>query len=224
MKKNIVIGVLAVALAASLFFNFESTQDHKQFLTEMAKLDAQNDSLQKEIEVENILIENLELKEEELHYQLDHQKAKVVVVEKEVEVEKNKIDDLAEHQIVEFYNGRYPKDTLTNPLPVAQPVLIAAAKDLVELDGAKKIIAVKDSALTIQDSRLAVKDDIISKYVLKEDKYKTIISNQDIQINGWKGEYNKLELDHKKLKFKNKFTKVAAGVVVGGLVYMMVAQ
>lgn len=224
MKKNIVIGALAVALAASLFFNFESTQDHKQFLTEMAALDAQNDSLKLQIEVEDLIIENLEFKEEELHYQLDHQKAKVVVITKEVEIEKNKIDDLAEHQIVEFYNGRYPKDTLTNPLPVAQPVLIAAAKDLVELDGAKKIIAVKDSALTIQDSRLAVKDDIISKYVLKEDKYRTIISNQDIQINGWKGEYNKLELDYKKLKFKNKFTKVAAGVVVGGLVYMMVAQ
>lgn len=224
MKKNIVIGVLAVALVASLFFNFESTQDHKQFLTEMAKLDAQNDSLKSQIEAEDLMIETLEFKEEQLHYQLDHQKAKVVVITKEVEIEKNKIDDLAEHQIVEFYNGRYPKDTLTNPLPVAQPVLIAAAKDLVELDGAKKIIAVKDSALTIQDSRLAVKDDIISKYVSKEDKYKTIISNQDIQINGWKGEYNKLELNYKKLQFKNKFTRVAAGVVVGGLVYMMVAQ
>ena len=224
MKKNIVIGVLAVALAASLFFNFESTQDHKQFLTEMAKLDAQNDSLKTQIEAEDLIIETLEFKEEELHYQLDHQKAKVVVVEKEVEIEKNKIDNLSEHQIVEFYNGRYSKDTLTNPLPVAQPVLIAAAKDLVELDGAKKIIAVKDSALTIQDSRLAVKDEIIGKYVSKEDKYKTIIANQDIQINGWKGEYNKLELNYKKLQFKNKFTRVAAGVVVGGLVYMMVAH
>ncbi len=224
MKKNIVIGVLAVALVVSLFFNFEGSQEHKQFVADMAKIDAQNDSLKSQIAADDSIIVAMHEETNELDYKLSHQKAKVVVVEKEVEVEKNKIDNLAEHKLVEFYNNRYPQDTVTNPLPVAQPVLVSAAKDLVELDGAKKIIEVKDSTIALQETKLAVRDVIITKYESKEDKYKSIISNQDIQINSWKGEYNKLELDYKKLKFKNKFIKVAAGVVVGGLVYMMVAQ
>ena len=224
MKKNIVIGVLAVALAASLFFNFESTQDHKQFLTEMAKLDAQNDSLKTQIEADDIMIETLEFKEEDLHYQLDHQKAKVVIVEKEVEVEKNKIDNLSEHQIVEFYNGRYPKDTLTNPLPVAQPVLIAAAKDLVELDGTKQIIVLKDSTINTLEAKITVKDNIITGFENKESKYKLILTNKDKEIAGWEDQYNQIDLQLKKLKVKSKFQRIGSYIVIGGLGYLMLVK
>ena len=64
-----------------------------------------------------------------------------------IEIEKNAIDNLQEHQLVSFYNTRYPVDTITNPLPIAQPVLVSAAKDLVELDGAKQIIVLKNGKL-----------------------------------------------------------------------------
>jgi Fic family protein len=109
-------------------------------------------------------------------------------------------------------------------LPVAQPVLVEAAKDLAELDGAKEIISIKDSIITTQDTRIATKDTIISKYVSKEINFKKIITNQDTQIQGWKGQYTKLEFQNKKLKLQNKFTKIAAIVVVGGLSYMMLMK
>jgi hypothetical protein len=48
--------------------------------------------------------------------------------------------------------------------------------------------------------------------------------NQDTQIKDWKNQYNNLYLANQKLKMKNKFTKIGAGIVVGGLVYLMIAK
>jgi hypothetical protein len=50
------------------------------------------------------------------------------------------------------------------------------------------------------------------------------MTNQDTQIKDWKNQYNQLYLANQKLKFKNKLTKIGAGVVVGGLVYLMIAK
>ena len=36
--------------------------------------------------------------------------------------------------------------------------------------------------------------------------------------------FNALQLQNTKLKAKNKFTKIGAGLVVGGLVYLMIAK
>jgi hypothetical protein len=51
-----------------------------------------------------------------------------------------------------------------------------------------------------------------------------MLFNQDVQIKDWKYQFNALQLQNAKLKAKNKFTKIGAGLVVGGLVYLMVAK
>jgi hypothetical protein len=48
--------------------------------------------------------------------------------------------------------------------------------------------------------------------------------NQDTQIKDWKFQYNALQLQNAKLKAKNKFTKIGAGLVAGGLVYLMLVK
>ena len=50
------------------------------------------------------------------------------------------------------------------------------------------------------------------------------MTNQETQIKDWKNQYQTLYLQNQKLKFKNKITKIGAGIVVGGLVYLMVAK
>ena len=223
IKKVIIIAVLA-ALAVSLFKNFDQTKDHKKFLQEMAVIDHENDSLKAGIVAMDAQIDSLEYVDEVLTYKVEHQKTKVVKVIAYVDSAKVAIDSYSEQELVSSFNKRYPKDTVTNPLPIAQPVLVEAAKDLVELDGAKEIISIKDSIITTQDTRIATKDTIISKYISKETNFKKIITNQDTQIQGWKGQYSTLELQNKKLKLQNKFTKIAAMVVVGGLSYMMLMK
>ena len=102
--------------------------------------------------------------------------------------------------------------------------MVAAAKDLVELDGAKQIITIKDSVIALTEARVTGKDSVIAVFVKKEGTYKNIMFNQDTQIKDWKFQYNALQLQNTKLKAKNKFTKIGAGLVVGGLVYLMIAK
>ena len=68
------------------------------------------------------------------------------------------------------------------------------------------------------------KDSTINLYVTKEGRFKSIITNQDFKITEWSKQYNSLYLEHNKLKLKNKFTKIGAGVIIGGLIYMTIAK
>lgn len=224
MIKKVLLAVLVIGALVSVFFNYDQSKDHKKFLEEMAVIDHENDSLKADIAVMDAQIDSLEYVDEALTYQVEHQKTKIVKVIEKVDLAKAAVDTYTEHELITSFNNRYPKDTVTNPLPLAQPVLVEAAKDLAELDGAKEIISIKDSIITTQESRIATKDTIISKYISKETNFKKIITNQDTQIQGWKGQYSALELQNKKLKLQNKFTKIAAYVVVGGLSYMMLMK
>ena len=153
-----------------------------------------------------------------------HQKNKIKIVVKYVKVEKNKIDTYSETELVSSFNKRYPTDTTTNPLPIAQPVLIATAKDLVEFDGAKQELVIKDSIIILDEQRIANKDSIISVQDRKEINYNNIMVNQETQIKDWKFQYNVLQLENKKLKIKSKFIKIGTGLVIGGLTYMILVK
>jgi len=195
-----------------------------QFKTTQDSLAAAVDSMQLEIAKDDSAIAILDKKDDSLQYVIDHQKAKVKTIVKYIEVEKNNIDGFSNPELISSLNKRYPKDTVTNPLPVAQPVLVSVAKDLVELDGAKQIIIVKDSAINTLESQVSLKDTVISKYVSKEKSFRNIMMNQETQIKDWKFQYNVLQLENTKLKAKNKFTKIGAGLIAGGLVSLMLAK
>ena len=220
----IIFAVVAVLVGSLLFDKCGSNVEHKAFLSQMDSLHKVNDSLYGQIAKDDAVIDSLNEVDAVLSDKLAHQKTKVIKVVETVEVEKNKIDNLQEHQLVTFYNTRYPKDTITNPLPLAQPVLVSAAKDLVELDGAKQIIVLKDSSINTLEGKVVIKDSIIGKYANKELNYKSIILNKDKEITGWEGQYQKLELQYNKLKVKSKFQRIGSYIVIGGLAYLMLAK
>ena len=222
MKK--VLLVVGLAFIGYLLFNLGSIKTSSNFQAKLDSLDNQNDSLYAENAKDDSTIAKLTALDQELEYKLDHQKAKVIRIKEVVEIERNKIDNLSEQELVSYLNNRYPKDTVTNPLPVAQPVLVEASKDLAAYDGVKQELIVKDSVIAIQDSRIFFKDSTINLYVTKEGRFKSIITNQDFKITEWSKQYNSLYLEHNKLKLKNKFTKIGAGVIIGGLIYMTIAK
>jgi len=222
MKK--VILVVGLAFIGYILFDLGSMRASSNFQAKLDSLDKQNDSLYAENAKDDSTIAKLAALDQELEYKLDHQKAKVIKIKEVVEIERNKIDNLNEQELVSYLNKRYPKDTVTNPLPVAQPVLVEASKDLAAYDGAKQELVVKDSVIAIQDSRIFFKDSTINLYVTKEGRFKSIITNQDLKITEWSKQYNNLYLEHNKLKLKNKFTKIGAGVIIGGLIYMTIAK
>jgi hypothetical protein len=227
LKKSlpiIMFAVVTVLIGSVLFEKCGSNVEHKAFLAQVDSLHKVNDSLQIEIMNDNAVIDSLNYVDAVLTVKLDIAKKNVKVITKYVDSSKSAIDNYTEHQLVTSFNTRYPADTVTNPLPVAQPVLVAAAKDLVELDGAKQIITIKDSAITILETKVSNKDSVISKYISKEDKFRLILLNKDQEIAGWEGQYQKIELQYNKLKVKSKLQRIGSYVVIGGLAYLMIAK
>ena len=223
--KKIVLGILVFLLAAYIIFDkIKDVGLSKEFTQKQDSLVHAVDSMKLTLAVDSIKIDSLNQVDLTLIDQVKHAKGKVITIEKEVLFDQAKIDTYDEHQLVSSFNQRYPKDTMFNPLPLAQPVLISAAKDLVEFDGLKQILPIKDSVIALTESRVAGKDSVIAVYIKKEGTYKNIMTNQATQINDWKGQYNQLYLQNQKLKFKNKITKIGAGVIAGGLIYLMIAK
>ena len=220
----VIFAVVTVLVGGVLFEKCSSNVEHKAFLAQVDSLHKVNDSLQVEIAKDDAAIDSLNYVSEVLTDKLAHQKTRVIKIVETIEVEKNNIDNLQEYQLVSFYNTRYPADTVTNPLPLAQPVLVSAAKDLVELDGAKQIIVLKDSSIATLETKVAVKDSVITKYISKEDKFRLILTNKDKEIAGWEGQYQKLELQYNKLKVKSKFQRIGSYIIIGGLGYLMLAK
>jgi hypothetical protein len=221
---KVIIVVAIIAIGGVLFEKCSSNADHKAFLVEMDSLHKVNDSLFAEIKKDDAVIDSLNEVSEVLTYNIEHQKTKVIKIVETIEVEKNKVDTFTEHELVSSFNTRYPKDTITNPLPVAQPVLVAAAKDLVELDGTKEIIILKDSTISTLEAKVVIKDNIITGFENKENKYKTILINKDKEIAGWEDQYNQIDLQLKKLKVKSKFQRIGSYIVIGGLGYLMLVK
>ena len=224
MKKTILLIVAVLAIGYIIFDKIGDIGLTKEFTQKQDSLVATVDSMRLDIEKDNAVIDSLNYLDAVLTVKLDIAKKNVKIITKYVDSSKSAIDNYNEQELISSLNTRYPTDTVTNPLPVAQPVLVAAAKDLVELDGAKQIITIKDSVIALTEARVTGKDSVISVYVKKEGTYKNIMFNQDTQIKDWKFQFNALQLQNTKLKAKNKFTKIGAGLVVGGLVYLMIAK
>ena len=224
MKKAVLL-ILGVIVAAYIIFDkIDDASLSKEFLAKQDSLVHAVDSMKLDIAKDDAIIDSLEYVDNFLTYKVAYMRDHVKTVTKFVDSSKAAVDTYNEKELISYFNNRYPKDTVTNPLPIAQPVLVSTAKDLVELDGAKQIITIKDSVIALTESRVEGKDSVISIYIKKEGTYKNIITNQDFQIKDWKNQYNQLYLANEKLKFKNKITKIGAGIVVGGLVYLMIAK
>ena len=217
--------IFPLVIVALLFWIFTDKCNYSslssEFKVKQDSLVQAVDSLKVEIAKDDSIIFVLNELDAHLQEKLEEQKDKVKTIVKYVEIEKNKVDNYTEQELVSLFNKRYPTDTVSNPLPIAQPVLISAAKDLVELDGTKQTLIVKDDIIALNEERIATKDSVITVFISKEDKYKNIVSNQQIQIGDWKQQYNILKVENHKLKIKNKFVKIGAGIIIGGLTYTL---
>ena len=224
MKKLIFPILTLVLICFVIFEKCSDTVSDKAFTTQMDSLNHANDSLKVAIAKDDSVINELYILDAELNDKVLHQKTKVTTVIKYVESKKNLIDLMHDDEIVYFYNNRYPTDTTSTPIVVAKPVLVSSAKDLVELDGAKELLKIKDTIIGLDSSRLLVKDSVISKYQSKEVNFKTIIGNQDVQIKGWQKQYNVLKVENTKLKVKSKFQRIASYIIIGGLGYLTLVK
>ena len=222
MKKYILIVVAVLILGWLVFDKVKNVGLTEEFVVKQDSLVHVVDSLHGDNHQKELQIYALEELDYDLQDQLDSAKGKIKIITKWVDSSKKKVDTYTEQELVSSFNQRYPTDTVTNPLPLAQPVLVSAAKDLIELDGAKEEIIVKDDIIALNEQRIVGKDSVISLYVQKEFNYKNIVNNQQIQIDDWKDQYTTLKIQNTKLKVQARIGKIGAGLAIAGLTFLLV--
>ena len=138
--------IFPLVIVALLFWVFADKCNYSnlsnEFKVKQDSLVHAVNSLQEDIHQRDLEINALHELDNDLEIQLEEAKGKVKVITKWVDSSKKKVDTYTEQELVSSFNQRYPTDTVTNPLPLAQPVLVSAAKDLIKLDGAKEEIIV----------------------------------------------------------------------------------
>ena len=222
MKKYILIVIALLILGWLVFDKVKNVGLTEEFVAKQDSLVQVVDSLQEDIHQKDLEINALHELDYDLELQLEEAKGKVKIITKWVDSSKKRVDTYTEQELVSSFNKRYPTDTITNPLPLAQPVLISAAKDLIELDGAKEELVVKNDIIALNEQRIVGKDSTISLYVQKEANYKSIVNNQQIQIGDWKKEYNTLKIQNTKLKIQAQIGKIGAGLAIAGLTFLLI--
>jgi hypothetical protein len=221
--KNLAFVLVILALLAWIFVDKCNYNDlNINFKVKQDSLNVVVDSLKEDNHQKDLQIGALEELDHDLQYQLDHQKAKVITVTKWVDSSKGKVDTYSETELITSFNNRYPEDTITNPLPLAQPVLVSAAKDLIELDGAKQTLVIKDSIIALNEERIFVKDSTIIKYEEKDSNSKIMIALREKQIKDWQDQYSQLQVQNKKLKLRMQLSKIGAGLAIGGLTFLLI--
>jgi hypothetical protein len=221
--KNLAFVLVVLALLAWIFVDKCNYNDlNINFKVKQDSLNVVVDSLKEDNHQKDLQIGALEELDYDLQYQLDHQKAKVITVTKWVDSSKGKVDTYSETELITSFNNRYPEDTITNPLPLAQPVLVSAAKDLIELDGAKQTLVIKDSIIALNEERIFVKDSTIMKYEEKDSNSKIMIALREKQIKDWQDQYSQLQVQNKKLKLRMQLSKIGAGLAIGGLTFLLI--
>lgn len=195
-----------------------------EFTEKMDSLQRVNDSLIKENNLSDSLIEDLAAEDIRLNDIIDAQKASVQIIREIVIKEVEVIRDADSAAIAKFYNLRYPNQALASDTLISlnKPVLVEVAADLIKYDGAVKEIAIKDSIISSQDTRISLKDSTITLFKSKEANLNNIIGNKDLAIDEWTKQYKGLQLENKKLKLQSKFQKVATVLFAGGFAYMLI--
>lgn len=224
MKKALLV-IGAILLIAIILYQVNSKSNQAEsFRTTLDSLNKQNDSLEASIVSKDVIIDSLEVIDSALVDKLAHQKTKVITVTKFVDSSKSAIDTYTEQELISSFNKRYPEDTTNNLLALAQPVLKSAAKDLVELDGEKELSALKDSVITIQEERINNKDATIREYVSKEEDYKGIIVNKNVEIKTWADQYDQLQEENRKLRKRSKMHKIISSILAGTLTLSLIIK
>ena len=224
LQISIALVIIALVFVGYGMFSIGSIKVEDSFKVELDRLNNVNDSLTTKNEEDSYKIAELQVQDSIFKYNISRKKTRTVVIDRWVDSSKERIDTYSEHELVSSFNKRYPTDTVTNTLPVAQLVLASTAKDLIELDGAKEELGIKDSVIAIQESRITLKDSTIKLYINKEERYKATIGNKEQAIAEWTKQDGILNLTYKKAQVKSKFQKIGSYIIIGGLSYTLLSK
>ena len=112
------------------------------------------------------------------------------------------------------------QDTIKIPSPVAKQIV----KDLVSGDSAKAELKLCNEHVTLLESKITLKDSIISGHVQKGIMYEDRIKNEQLKFDAQGLWVKDLQKQNKKLKVKLTFTKIVGAAVAGTLTYLYITK
>jgi len=112
------------------------------------------------------------------------------------------------------------QDTVKIPTPVAKQI----ARELVGCDSTKAMLELTKEQLTLTESKIVLKDSIISNYVQKGIMYEERIKNEQLKFDTQGKFVDILRNQNKKLKVKLLFTKITYSAIIGGLTYLYITK
>lgn len=118
--------------------------------------------------------------------------------------------------LLPVFGNAQTQDTVRIPAPVAKLIV----KDLVSGDSAKAELKLAVEHINLLDTKLILKDSIISGHVQKGLLYEERIKNEQLKFDAQQKWVDQLRKDNKKLKAKLIFTRMLGTAIVGGLGYL----
>lgn len=112
------------------------------------------------------------------------------------------------------------QDTIRIPAPIAKLIV----KDLILGDSAKAELKLSTITISLLESKITLKDSIISGHVQKGIMYEERIKNEQLKFDAQGLWVKDLQKQNKKLKVKLTFTKIVGAAVAGTLTYLYITK
>lgn len=112
------------------------------------------------------------------------------------------------------------QDTIRIPAPIAKLIV----KDLVSGDSAKAELKLSTITISLLESKVILKDSIISGHVQKGIMYEERIKNEQLKFDAQGLWVKDLQKQNKKLKVKLTFTRITLSAIIGGITYLYITK
>ena len=119
-----------------------------------------------------------------------------------------------------LFSKAQTQDTIRIPAPIAKLIV----KDLVSGDSAKAELKLSTITISLLESKVILKDSIISGHVQKGIMYEERIKNEQLKFDAQGLWVKDLQKQNKKLKVKLTFTKIVGAAVAGTLTYLYITK
>jgi len=119
-----------------------------------------------------------------------------------------------------LFSKAQTQDTIRIPAPIAKLIV----KDLVSGDSAKAELKLSTITISLLESKVTLKDSIISGHVQKGIMYEERIKNEQLKFDAQGLWVKDLQKQNKKLKVKLTFTKIVGTAIAGTLTYLYITK
>ena len=119
-----------------------------------------------------------------------------------------------------LFSKAQTQDTIRIPAPIAKLIV----KDLVSGDSAKAELKLSTITISLLESKVTLKDSIISGHVQKNIMYEERIKNEQLKFDAQGLWVKDLQKQNKKLKVKLTFTKIVGTAIAGTLTYLYITK